>query len=130
MKQQFSLFLLFLSAVDGFIVANGPKQVSANILSASADENNEIISRRDLGLKTSSAVLATAALGFNSKAAFADDEDKGRLIEFLVENVGGEPGNTGRFVIKTNPEWAPNGVKRLVNIHFHHSLTFTSIENA
>ena len=116
MKHTTILFLL-LSPIRAFIVQpvnlrNKISALSSKKVEVNESEKSESISRRDLGVKTSSALLTAAAIGFDSKAAFAEEGREGRLIEFQVENLGGEPGNTGRFVIKTNPDWAPNGVNR------------------
>jgi hypothetical protein len=114
MRNQITAFLLLLATIEGFVIQSpvNSQFKTTTILSASTDENNECVSRRDLGVKTSSAILATAAMSLNSNAASAEGEQEGRLIEFIVENLDGEAGNTGRFVMKTNPGWAPNGVKR------------------
>lgn len=37
---------------------------------------------------------------------------EGRLIKFYVDNLDGVKGNTGEFVIRTRPSWAPIGVER------------------
>lgn len=110
-----SLLLLFPS-IEAFAVLPGVSQVKATCLNANeGDKNNDqkepISTRRDV-LKSSSGLITTAAIAFNSQAVFAEEGKEGKLIEFTVENLGGEPGNSGRFVMKTNPDWAPNGVKR------------------
>lgn len=68
-------------------------------------------SRRDWILKSSS-ILATSTLLSPMLASAADDDQVGKLIEFQVENLDGEAGKVGKFVIKTRPDWAPNGVAR------------------
>ena len=90
--------------------------LSRTTLTASLDGNNQdVVSRRGLGgkLGESATVIAAGVLGIASeqKAAYAEEEE-GRLIEFMVENLGGEAGQTGRVVIRTKPSWAPNGVTR------------------
>lgn len=91
---------------------------SSTQLAASKDVGSnlqEVVSRRGLGgkLGNSAAVIAAGVLGITSEkqAAFAEEEE-GRLIEFLVENVGGEAGQTGKIVLRTKPSWSPNGVTR------------------
>ena len=94
------------------------------------EENNTFVStRRESIMKVSSAMLTTTAFTFSttmirSDVALANDDDisnnndggsssdGGKLIEFIVENINGQPSNTGRIIIKTHPEWSPNGVKR------------------
>ena len=56
-------------------------------------------------------LMGTSVLGTYIKPSEAEEEE-GRLIEFKVENIGGEEGQSGRIVIKTHPSWAPNGVTR------------------
>jgi hypothetical protein len=36
----------------------------------------------------------------------------GRVVTFLVNNLGGEEGKRGTFKIQLAPEWAPRGVAR------------------
>ncbi|EJK54070.1 hypothetical protein THAOC_26379 [Thalassiosira oceanica] len=38
---------------------------------------------------------------------------EGRLIEFTVENLDGEPGKKGTFIVLTRPDWAPIGAERV-----------------
>ena len=78
-------------------------------------DNSLCISRRELGAKSAISASLAAASIFGTVfpgGATAGEEEKGRLVEFIVENVGGEPGKTGRVVIETKPSWAPNGVAR------------------
>ena len=75
------------------------------------EAENENLSRRDANSKF--AMLASAfATTFNGiDAAVAEDaSDGGRLIEFEVSNLDG--GGSGKFVIKTRPDWAPKGAQR------------------
>lgn len=75
-------------------------------------------SRRELTTQVTSSVLATSATTaiattLLSEQAFAEDDvEEGRLIEFQVSNLDGVEGNTGTFVIRTRPSWAPKGVQR------------------
>ncbi|EJK50801.1 hypothetical protein THAOC_30099 [Thalassiosira oceanica] len=40
-------------------------------------------------------------------------DGEGRLIEFTVENLNGEPGKKGTFIVLTRPDWAPIGAERV-----------------
>ena len=77
--------------------------------------NNEPITRRDASIQSAALMAASAMVGLNlsnPQPAFAEGEGEGRLIEFTVENLGGEEGQTGKFVMRMKPEWAPIGVAR------------------
>ncbi|KAL7550567.1 hypothetical protein ACHAWF_017273 [Thalassiosira exigua] len=84
----------------------------ASPIDADADDG-DALSRRDAAFRmatmTASAVGATS---FSPSDAVAEEDGGGRLIEFTVENLDGEPGSTGSFVVKTRPEWAPLGAER------------------
>jgi len=42
-----------------------------------------------------------------------EKEEEGRLIEFKISRLSGDPNNsTGFFVIRTRPSWSPMGVQR------------------
>ena len=119
MKNHTALFVFLLSVVEAFNVITTTKPIqfshvaSSTVLSLANEEQSEFVqSRRQSIIKTTSAIISSSVAFLNSKAAVADDEQQGRLIEFIVENLNGEAGNSGRFVIKTHPDWAPNGVKR------------------
>lgn len=119
MKHHITVLFFLLSVVEAFIV-NAPTTTSkvqlTSIYSKGSDvqENRVASSRRETIIKTSSAIITSLVGILSAEPALADDAQpqQGRLIEFIVENLNGEPGNSGRFVIKTNPEWAPNGVRR------------------
>ncbi|KAL7501992.1 hypothetical protein ACHAWX_000424 [Stephanocyclus meneghinianus] len=68
-------------------------------------------SRRHAALQISAAAAAVLAGSYPS-GAIAQDADTGKLIEFTVNNLDGNEGSTGTFVVKTHPEWAPSGVER------------------
>ena len=111
--------LLFLLA-DAFqqqrysLRSAGMRPAPLLVGNADADDGTipgDVLSRRDLGVKTAQVAAASGILLGNQEAAFAEEEG-GRLIEFQVENVGGEPGKTGKVVIRTRPSWSPNGVAR------------------
>jgi peptidyl-prolyl cis-trans isomerase A (cyclophilin A) len=116
---------LLHNIVQGFapastIHATKVASLSTPLFSATDDNVNKVdeantISRRDLTNKAIASTLTiSSVLGLTSSsiANAEDTEDGGRLIEFLVENLEGEEGKTGRFVVKTHPTWAPNGVQR------------------
>eukprot|EP00551_Chaetoceros_affinis_P002522 CAMPEP_0203659302 /NCGR_PEP_ID=MMETSP0088-20131115/51466_1 /ASSEMBLY_ACC=CAM_ASM_001087 /TAXON_ID=426623 /ORGANISM="Chaetoceros affinis, Strain CCMP159" /LENGTH=270 /DNA_ID=CAMNT_0050521287 /DNA_START=268 /DNA_END=1080 /DNA_ORIENTATION=- len=119
-----SLLLLFPSIGAFTVLSNGRETRASTFLSAeeSGDNSNHndekesqisTTSRRDVLKSSYTAAAAAVAFNLDSQPVFAEEEGSGgKLIEFNVENLGGEPGNTGRFVVKTNPDWAPNGVKR------------------
>jgi len=112
----YSLFTLssaFLSASAFQVAPVSPVRHSSKLFANEESKSvNEPISRRDVAVKSTIAA-ATGVLGLNlgMDAAFAE-ENEGRLIEFTVANVGGEEGQTGKVVIKTNPAWAPIGAER------------------
>ena len=89
--------------------------VSRNSLSTSpitsllACVDNDALSRRDATFKIVSAVATIASI---PSLVNAEEDTGGKLIEFTVQNLGGEEGKTGSFVVKTHPEWAPIGVDR------------------
>jgi cyclophilin family peptidyl-prolyl cis-trans isomerase len=58
--------------------------------------------------------VAAAILSLPVAANVANAEDGlgGKMIEFTVENLGGEEGKTGSFVVQTRPDWAPIGEER------------------
>lgn len=118
-KSSFYSFLLsfgLLCTVNGFTLNSHTFKCARSSTTLAADIQNEcngddsLVSRRALGIQASAAMLAT--IGLNSQVAIADEGKEGRLIEFTVENLNGEVGNSGKFIMKTNPEWAPNGVER------------------
>jgi len=65
-------------------------------------------SRRDALNKVALTSAAVAVLAPDKALADGD----GRTIEFTVENLDGEPGKTGTFIVKTRPDWAPIGAER------------------
>ena len=72
---------------------------TASQLFAATGETDGSISRREaLQVASAAAVLA------GTNVANADDEAAGgKLIEFTVNNLDGEEGKTGTFVVKTRP---------------------------
>ena len=69
---------------------------------------NHITSRRQ-ALKTT---ITTAAAVTIASPFISNADDTGKLIEFTVNNLDGNEGSTGTFVVKTHPEWAPIGAER------------------
>mmetsp|Transcript_5415 Transcript_5415/g.11982 ORF Transcript_5415/g.11982 Transcript_5415/m.11982 type:complete len:263 (+) Transcript_5415:61-849(+) len=81
-------------------------------IGTSNGEDKSDISRRDAAFQMLASTAAIAGMtSFAPTAAFAE-EDGGKLIEFTVNNLDGNEGSTGTFVVKTHPEWAPIGVER------------------
>jgi len=83
------------------------KQQDANTPS---EPKPSTITRRDLGLQTNALLATTTATILATSIAANAAED--RKIELIISNLDGEEGKTGRIVIVTHPEWAPNGVDR------------------
>ena len=81
----------------------------ASPLFAASSDNDGSISRRDATGKVAAAILS---LPVATNVANAEDGLGGKMIEFTVENLGGEEGNTGTFVVQTRPDWAPIGEER------------------
>ena len=81
-----------------------------SLFASSVDADGDALSRRDATFKL---VASTAALtGVSSFSASRANADEGRKIEFTVNNLNGEEGSTGSFVIQLHPEWAPIGAER------------------
>lgn len=81
-------------------------------LFASADDRAERLSRREAAAKiAATAAVATGATSLSPSIANAEGEG-GRLIEFTVNNLDGEEGKTGTFLVRTRPDWAPIGAER------------------
>jgi peptidyl-prolyl cis-trans isomerase A (cyclophilin A) len=121
MKSSISAILFIFSSlavsIEGFQATVSTPRAFRAVLSSSASDDETVIpnilSRRDVVGKASAVSLAgIVGLASNAIPALADGEEEGKLIEFQVDNLGGEAGATGKFVVKTHPEWAPNGVKR------------------
>ena len=67
----------------------------------------------DITRKDAINTLAAAGMGMAASiypTKVNAEEDGGKLIEFTVDNLDG--GGSGKFVIKTHPEWAPIGAER------------------
>ena len=69
------------------------------------------INSNDITRKDAINTLAAAGMAASIYPSKVNaEEDGGKLIEFTVDNLDG--GGTGKFVIKTHPEWAPIGAER------------------
>jgi len=78
----------------------------------SEDDKSSTISRRNLGVQVKSLISATTLSLLATTTPATAEETAGRKVELVVSNLEGIEGNTGRIVIQTRPEWAPNGVNR------------------
>mmetsp|Transcript_21761 Transcript_21761/g.32245 ORF Transcript_21761/g.32245 Transcript_21761/m.32245 type:complete len:260 (-) Transcript_21761:29-808(-) len=109
-------FITFASAI--FSASAFAPSLSVNTRASShlsASESNEpTMTRRDVGIKSAAVATSGVLAGFNlnSQEASAEEGADGRLIEFTVENVGGEEGQTGKVVMKLRKDWAPIGAER------------------
>ena len=83
--------------------------ITSLFASSTDDVDNDALSRRDATFKIVSAAATIASIPSHANA---EEDTGGKLIEFTVQNLGGEEGKTGSFVVKTHPEWAPIGVDR------------------
>mmetsp|Transcript_21287 Transcript_21287/g.40430 ORF Transcript_21287/g.40430 Transcript_21287/m.40430 type:complete len:296 (+) Transcript_21287:303-1190(+) len=77
------------------------------------------IRRRETFSRLKRAVLAGIGLSTVSKweqqaASAAEDEalEPGKIVTLEVDNLEGQPGNTGIIKIQLQPSWAPRGVER------------------
>jgi len=86
-------------------------QVHTSLFAKENDEDVELgsLSRRDAAYQVA---VTTAAMAGMSTSALAEEVSGGRLIEFTVNNLDGEEGKTGTFVVQTRPDWAPIGAER------------------
>lgn len=83
------------------------------LFASSDDADTNELSRRDAAFKiAATAATVTGMASLSPSNAYAEEEGGGKLIEFTVNNLDGEEGKTGSFVIKTRPEWAPIGAER------------------
>jgi len=89
--------------------AGDHRRVHPMPLAAAADDSE----RRDSisKLTGAAAAVAGAAAGISSLPSEALAEDaESKLIEFTVDSLDG--GGSGKFVVKTRPDWAPLGAAR------------------
>lgn len=117
--------IVALNAIQAFAFSSHPSSLALNrpthsrrgpLFANNEDHetpNNHVpfSSRRHAALQISAAAAAVLAGSYPS-GAIAQDADTGKLIEFTVNNLDGNEGSTGTFVVKTHPEWAPIGVER------------------
>ena len=75
--------------------------------------NDDELTRREATFKIIAAATTVAVTGSISSPSQANaEEGGGRMIEFTVNNLDGEEGKTGTFVVQTRPDWAPLGAER------------------
>lgn len=56
--------------------------------------------------------LSTASNIADAQAAAPEGDEAGKIVTMQVDNLDGEPGNTGTIKIQMQPSWAPRGVER------------------
>ena len=104
--QRLTIALSLASQALAFTIHQSPLALHPTSLSAKNDADE--ISRRE-AIQTSASAAAAA---FVASSCSANAEDEGKLIEFTVNNLDGKEGESGTFVVKTHPEWAPIGAER------------------
>ena len=103
------LALQFMQATAFSSVSKSVARPAISTTSLLAASNDDITTRKDaINTLAAAAGMGLAASIYPSKVNA--EEDGGKLIEFTVNNLDG--GGTGKFVIKTHPEWAPIGAER------------------
>jgi len=99
------------------IHSSAARSASQTPLFASTSDDadaNDALSRRDATIKiaTTTAAMAGVTSLSSPSNANAEEEGSGKLLEFTVNNLDGEEGKTGSFVVRTRPDWAPIGAER------------------
>lgn len=92
---------------DSKVMMRGSKPFSSDNIDSMQNRRE---SMQQIAATTSA--LATVTTSLLPNEAIADEGEEGKLIEFQVSNLDGVEGNTGTFVIRTKPSWAPKGVQR------------------
>lgn len=123
--RSFAILALISNSANAFFSSPISTSTTKNVLMRDSlssrlfhQANDNDMTRRELQQRLTSAVLTTATTSLIAEEALADEEE-GRLIEFQVSNLEGVEGNTGSFVVRTRPSWAPKGVQRFeVNARF------------
>jgi len=116
--RSFAILALISNSANAFFSSPISTSTTKNVLMRDSlssrlfhQANDNDMTRRELQQRLTSAVLTTATTSLIAEEALADEEE-GRLIEFQVSNLEGVEGNTGSFVVRTRPSWAPKGVQR------------------
>ena len=120
--------LLLVTVVDAFSTISNAKYSaqqhdSKTMMRGSkvpASENIDLMLNRRESMQqiaAATSALTTATTSLLPNEANADEVEEGKLIEFQVSNLDGVEGNTGTFVIRTKPSWAPKGVQRFEVCH-------------
>lgn len=98
------------SAKVSFLSSTDP-----SIITTSSTELNAFSKRREVFGRLKRLVFAggIATSVFQRESALAEESPTtGRIVEFVINNVDGEVGKTGKIKIQLRPEWAPKGVAR------------------
>mmetsp|Transcript_19751 Transcript_19751/g.28977 ORF Transcript_19751/g.28977 Transcript_19751/m.28977 type:complete len:264 (-) Transcript_19751:265-1056(-) len=110
-----ALLLIASTAVEAFTTSTTPVRAftsaTQHFSKVSSDEENSFVTSRREAVATASAISAAALVGM-PQFSVAEGEEEGRLIEFEVANLDGVEGNTGTFLLRTKPSWAPKGAQR------------------
>lgn len=98
-----------LASSSAFCVPTPTRSISTL---CAVNDNDAAVTRRDAASKIATTAAAVAGMSITSSAQVNAEEGGGKLVEFTVNNLGGEEGKTGSFVVQTKPEWAPIGAER------------------
>lgn len=115
------LLLLQYAALSNAFYSHIPStSFKAKVLKGHENNDTNESSRRDWMAKSSGAAILTSSTLLNpflsNDHSIASAADEGKLIEFQVDNLNGVAGKTGKFVVKTRPDWAPLGVAQFEDL--------------